>query len=148
MSNENKPMTPVDQIDPATWQKIGRWLADQIHDREIDAEEIAAHNGPAFLPALRGLAGHLLTGGQLPLLDARLHLLSTVADKLDAMNLETGKVGAIPVLDGWETAAMMRALIRGEDYASDDEEIEARKRRMHHGTPVSVFTTIRMEFSR
>lgn len=71
MSNENKPMTPVNQIDPATWQKIGRWLADQIHDREIDAEEIAAHEGPAFLPAMRGLAEHLMAGGQLPLKDGR-----------------------------------------------------------------------------
>lgn len=60
-----KKTTAPNDIDAATWRKIGLWLADHVHDIEIDAEQIDEEQGADLMPALRGLVDHLLAGGTL-----------------------------------------------------------------------------------
>ena len=54
--------TPFQQVTPETRIKLGRWLADKIHDMKIDEEQIDREQGPDFLPALRGLEDYLFAG--------------------------------------------------------------------------------------
>lgn len=57
-----KKTTAPNDIVPETWGKIGVWLADRIGEMELDAASVNEEEGRDFLPALRGIAGHLRTG--------------------------------------------------------------------------------------
>ena len=65
MGKKKLKVTPVDKIDPATWREIGAFLSDTVKDMEADAETIGEEMGDKYMPALRGLAEHLIKGGTL-----------------------------------------------------------------------------------
>lgn len=59
MARKKKPATPFANLSQDTRTKLARWVADQIHDMEVDADSIAEAEGADFMPALRGMVDYL-----------------------------------------------------------------------------------------
>ncbi len=56
-------MMKIDDIPRETWVRMGVWVGDDLHDAEVDADDIAESQGPDFMPAMRGLAEWMRNGG-------------------------------------------------------------------------------------
>lgn len=52
--------TPWAEVTPEQRKEIAYRILDDIHDDEVEEEEIAEYNGFEFLAAMRGLAEELL----------------------------------------------------------------------------------------